>query len=416
MALIKRKIESIIWGHISKKEITLIVGPRQAGKTTLMQLIQKRLQQQNIPTLFLNLDIERHNEYFSSQDTFLQKLALELPSRDSVVVTDEIQRKENAGLFLKGLYDQDTGYKFIISGSGSLELKETIHESLAGRKRIFPLFPLSFEEIVQYKTGYRYEDKLGEYYSIEKTGVRHILDEYLQYGGYPRVVLEKTEEEKRQVMDEIYRSYIDKDIVTLLGINRPDAFSRLVRLLAVNTGSPVNYSVLASDAGLSMPTLKRYLWYAERTFCTRFVTPYFTNKRKEITKSPVVYFTDPGFRNYVLGSFGYPINPRDRGMIFQNFIYLLLLEYSSIKGWSVHFWRSIDKAEVDFVIDKKRDVLPVEVKYSSLARPVLSRSFRSFIEKYSPDEAWIVNLDYEDEIRVNSTTVRILPYFRLPTA
>jgi uncharacterized protein len=113
-----------------------------------MQLIQNRLQQQNIPTLFLNLDIDRHNEYFSSQDVFLQKHALELPSRESVVFIDEIQRKENAGLFLKGLYDQDIGYKFVVSGSGNLELKETIHESLAGRKRIFELFPLSFEEIL----------------------------------------------------------------------------------------------------------------------------------------------------------------------------------------------------------------------------------------------------------------------------
>lgn len=152
-----------IWDHLTKKEISLIVGPRQAGKTTLLQLIQKRLQKENIPSLFLNLDVERHNEFFNSQDALLQKVSLELPSKNGVVFIDEIQRKENAGLFLKGIYDMNTGYKFVVSGSGSLELKESIHESLAGRKRLFELSPISFDELLNYRTEYRYENRLPEY-------------------------------------------------------------------------------------------------------------------------------------------------------------------------------------------------------------------------------------------------------------
>ena len=413
MNLIKRKIEHTIWDHLSKKEITLIIGPRQAGKTTLLQVIERRLQERKIPTLFLNLDIERHNEYFSSQDTFLHKLGLEFPGKRGVVFIDEFQRKENAGLFLKGIYDMDTGFKFVVSGSGSMELKESIHESLAGRKRMFDLLPLSISEIIHHKTAYRYEYRLQEYCSFEKNITGQYLDEYLQSGGFPRVVLENTSDEKRIVMDEIYRSYIEKDIVALLNIDRPDAFSRLLKLLATNIGLPVQYSTLAADSGLSVPTLRKYIMYAERTFSINVVTPFFTNKRKEITKSPVVYFTDPGFRNYSVGLFGNITHPREYGLLFQNFIYLLLLDHTRGRGWNIHFWRTTDKSEVDFVIDKKKEVLPVEVKYSSLSKPAVSRSFRSFIEKYNPGEAWIVNLDYEKEIKINTTVVKFLPWYRL---
>lgn len=406
MELLKRKIESEVWEHIFKKEITLIIGPRQAGKTTLLKLIEKRLKDQNISTVFFNLDIERHKEYFESQDVFLRKIRMEIPRQDGVVFIDEFQRKENAGLFLKGIFDMETGYKFVVTGSGSLELKESIFESLAGRKRVFELYPLSFEEFLNYQTGYNYEERLQEYCSIEKESVRGMINDYLRYGGYPRVVLEKDSDEKRLIMDEIYRSYLEKDIVHLLNIERSDAFSRLMKLTAIHSGFPIQYSSLASDSGLSVPTVKKYLWYAERTFIINLISPYFSNKRKEITKAPVVYYTDIGMRNYSLGIFGEELRPQECGTLFQNFIYLLLKDYCKHKGWSIHYWRTTDKSEVDFVVDKKTDVLPVEVKYKSLRKPTVSRAFRSFIEKYQPREGWIVNLDYEGEMEIEGTRVR----------
>lgn len=413
MSIIKRKIEPPVWGHLSQKEITLIVGPRQAGKTTIMKLIESRLQKMNVPTFFLNLDIERHKSFFISQDALVQRLMLDFPDRNCVVFIDEFQRKENAGLFLKGIYDMQTGFKFVVSGSGSLELKEKIHESLAGRKRVFELLPLSLSELINHNTGYRYENRLNEYCSIEKTPAQQYLDEYMQCGGFPRIVLANTIDEKRSVMDEIFRSYLEKDIVYLLNIDRPDAFSRLMKLLAVNAGLPLQYSTLALDAGLSIPTLKKYLWYAERTFTIKIVTPYFTNKRKEIKKSPVVYFTDPGFRNYSIGSFGNIHHPREFASVFQNVIYLLLLDYCRQDMWDIHYWRTTDGTEMDFVIDKRSEVLPVEVKYSPLLKTSVTRSFRSFIEKYKPPEAWIINLNLEKELRINKTLVRFLPWYRL---
>jgi len=142
--MIKRTLLNKLKSHLSKREFSLIVGPRQAGKTTLMLLLQDYLKKKGEKNLFLNLDIESERIFFSSQEKLLSKIRLELGTGGGFVFIDEIQRKEDAGLFLKGLYDMRLPYKFIISGSGSIELKEKIHESLTGRKRVFELSTVAF--------------------------------------------------------------------------------------------------------------------------------------------------------------------------------------------------------------------------------------------------------------------------------
>jgi predicted AAA+ superfamily ATPase len=162
--IIKRDILGDLRSHLPQKEFTLIVGPRQAGKTTLMLLLRDELKKDRQNTMFLNLDIEADRQFFVSQDKLVKKIDLELGKKGGYVFIDEIQRKENAGLFLKGLYDMGLPHKFIFSGSGSIELKEKIHESLAGRKRVFELSTLSFRELVNFRTGYKYEANLKEFF------------------------------------------------------------------------------------------------------------------------------------------------------------------------------------------------------------------------------------------------------------
>ena len=123
---IKRKFYTTIFQHLKAKEISILVGPQTSWKTTLLKAIRRDLQAQNKPTIFFNLDIYSDQPYFENQETFVQKLKLEFGDRYAYVFIDEIQRKENAGLFLKGLYDRGLPYKFLVSGSGSLELKEKI--------------------------------------------------------------------------------------------------------------------------------------------------------------------------------------------------------------------------------------------------------------------------------------------------
>ena len=133
-----------------------------------MKQISEELAQQGQKTLFFNLDIPSDYSYFLDQEDLLQKIKLEIGEKGGYVFIDEIQRKENAGLFLKGLYDLDLSYKWIISGSGSLELKEKIQESLAGRKRMFEMYPITFEEFLHYKTDYKHESNLPSFLNKPK--------------------------------------------------------------------------------------------------------------------------------------------------------------------------------------------------------------------------------------------------------
>lgn len=409
--MIKRKILVEIKNHLAEKEMTMVVGPRQAGKTTLLLLLKEDLDKKGEKTLFFNLDIERDKQFFSSQQAFLKKIQLEIGKSKGYIFIDEIQRKENAGIFLKGIYDMNLPHKFIISGSGSLELKEKIHESLSGRKLIFELDTLSFSEFVNFKTNYKYEDKLPDYFQIDTPEIIRLLEEYLDFGGYPRVVLADTLEKKQRILDEIYQSYLEKDITYLLGVKKAEDFTNLVRIIASQIGNLINYSELSSTLGLSAKTVRNYLWYLEKTFILSRMTPFSRNLRKEITHAPIYYFHDLGFRNYALKAFA--IHTSDSGFLFQNFIFKLLKEKFRYTAGTLHFWRTQDKSEVDFVMSMGRKVVPLEVKYTELRKVQIPRPLRSFIHRYTPEEAYIVNLGLKEKFDLGTTKLSIIPFYDL---
>jgi predicted AAA+ superfamily ATPase len=411
--MIKRILLDELKSHLPNKQFSLIVGPRQAGKTTLMLQLQDHLKKKGEKSILLNLDIETDRIFFSSQEKLISKIRLELGSKKGFVFIDEIQRKENAGLFLKGIYDMRLPYKFIISGSGSIELKEKIHESLAGRKRLFELSTVTFREFIDFRTSYDYSDQIIEFYNIEKQKTQTLFDEYLYFGGYPRIIIAEPSEEKRKEMDEIYRSYIEKDISFLLKIQKTEKISDLMRLLASQIGRLVNHNEISNTLNIASDTLKKYLWYLEKTFIINRVNPFFKNVRKEITKSPVYYFHDIGLKNYSSGVFAATSDLPDQGFLFQNFIYNILRNIYPDGMASIKFWRTLDKAEVDFIVSSGENYVPIDVKYKSMKSPEINRSFRSFIKKYNPKMAIIVNLDYKDSVKIESTEVLFLPYYEL---
>jgi len=411
--MIKRDILPELIAHLDKQEISLIIGPRQAGKTTLMAFLRDKLVREGKKTVFLNFDIERDREFFASQEKLLRKIELEIGKEKGYVFLDEIQRKEDAGIFLKGLYDMNLPYKFIVSGSGSVELKEKIHESLLGRKRVFELGTVTFLEFVNFKTEYRYENKLRDFFQTEKTATKSMLEEFLNFGGYPKVILEDKEEEKRRIMNEIYRSYLEKDISYLLGAGKTDDFARLLRVMASQIGNLVNISELASLLGLSMPTIKNYLYYLEHTYILKRVSPYFKNPRKEIIKSPVYYFCDLGLRNFAAGVFGKIDPDTSDGFLFENFVFGVLGEKTRDTSDRINFWRTKDNAEVDFVLSRGQSVIPIEVKKQSLRQPQIKRSLRSFVAKYHPQEAYVVNLSLQDTLRLENSQIIFIPYWEI---
>jgi predicted AAA+ superfamily ATPase len=411
--MIKRKLFSELVDHLSHKEMSLIIGPRQAGKTTLMEMLKARLDAGGERTLFLNLDIEWDRPHFESQAALLKKMELELGKEKGYVFIDEIQRKDDAGLFLKGFFDLKLPYKFILSGSGSLELKQKFQESLIGRKRLFELSTITFEEFINHRTEYRYEENLVDFLAIEKDRAGQLLFEYMTFGGYPRIVMAVEQREKLRLIDEIYRSVLEKDIAYLLKLDKPDVFSALIKILAGQVGQLMNYSELASTLNVSYPTVKKYLWYAQKIFIVELLAPYARNVRKEISKSPVPYFWDLGFRNYSLGLFGHLESPVEGGFVFENLVFLLLRQKLGLKAAKLNFWRTKDKAEVDFVIEAGNRLIPVEVKYTHLKQDKVPASLRRFIDRYKPEKAYVINLDFSKTLDITGTALSFLPVYDL---
>ncbi|MFB6158885.1 MAG: ATP-binding protein [Candidatus Nanohalobium sp.] len=408
---IKRGMLDKVENHLEKDEISLIVGARQVGKTTLMQQLKSELEEDGENTLYLSMDIQEDRTHFESQQDLIDRVELEFREEKGYVFLDEIQRKENAGLFLKGIYDRELPYKFVVSGSGSLELKENIHESLAGRKRVFELPTVSFKEFVNYETDYEYEDRLEKYFEVNKDEADRLLKQYLNYGGYPRVVTESKESEKRRVIDEIFSSYLERDVSSFLNVRKVDAYSKLVSVLSDQMGDPVSYSKLARDVGVKSTTVRNYLAYLDKTFIVEQTNPFYTNKKKEITKSPIVYFSDPGLRNYSIQRFGHLNTPSEFGELFEAFIHNFLKQETQHTGLNVNYWRTKSRAEVDFVLSAGNAVkLPVEAKYKELDEPKVTKSMRSFIKKYSPEKAVVVNISLEETVEIENTQVEFIPY------
>lgn len=266
---------------------------------------------------------------------------------------------------------------------------------------------------INYRTEYKYENNLYDFFKVENKKLSELLNEYLHFEGYPRVVTAESIEEKKKEIYEIYRSYIEKDISFLLNVQKTEKVSGLIKLLASQTGKLVNYSEISNTIGLSNETVKKYLWYLEKTFIVRKVTPFYRNIRKEITKSPIYYFHDPGFKNYLLGLFTDFDELIYSGFLFQNFIYNILRDIYSESSYSINFWRTVDKTGVDFIITSGVKFVPLEVKYRMLKSREIRRSLRSFIEKYNPEKAFIINMNYKDMVRINNTEVAFIPYYEL---
>ena len=412
--MIKRTILPQLIAHLENPEITVITGSRQSGKTTLMEQLKEQVEKNGGKTLYLNLDTGNAMSYFHNQLDFVNFAKLQLGNSKAYIFIDEMQRVENAGLFLKGLYDSHLPYKFIVSGSGSLELKEKIKESLAGRKRIFEINTISFLEFVNYKTDYRYSDKLLDFFTVDTSTSSRLLSEYLSFGGYPKVVIAETLEEKSKIIQDIYESYLERDIKDLLHIQKSAIFTQLVTLIASQIGQPVNYTELGSTLGINTETIKHYLWYLEKTFVLKRVSPHFGNMRKELTKMPIFYFKDLGMRNYALNRFSHFGTDVMSGFLFQNLIFQLLQEKYPL--YKAAYWRTRDGSEVDFVLTGGVEIMPCEVKYSAISesKATIPRSVISYISSYHPKKISLINLSLKKTFKtINGTEVEFVPYYEL---
>ncbi|MFH1782450.1 MAG: ATP-binding protein [Candidatus Omnitrophota bacterium] len=413
--LVKREIFDEVTAHLRAEEITVITGSRQTGKTTLLFQLKDWLIAKNkireSQVKFFNLDLISDLTNLRSQEEFIKFLREEAEREKFLYVfIDEIQRIDDSGKFLKGIYDIKLPVKFVVSGSSSLEMKSKTLESLAGRKRVFHLWPFSFSEYLSsYEPSLLDLLKKADISNPNKKKIFGHFFDFIIFGGYPRVSLCRGTKEKIAILNEIYSSYIEKDIVGFMKVKKVFVFSKLVALLADQIGGLINLHELSATLGMNFRTLENYIFALENTFVVNLARPYFTNARKELTKMPKVYFADTGMRNLAVKYFAHFPDNRDKGQLLENFI-----ASSIARHWDgkINYWRTKDKNEVDFVLrDYYGGIIPIEVKAMELKKPEITRGLRSFVEKYKPKKAFIVNLALEKSIEIAHTKVAfILPY------
>lgn len=363
----KRTLEDQIKKSLSNHRITVIIGPRQSGKTTLIKHIFEEIDDRK---LFLDLDILENQEIFTSLSELVRYLEFNgyREGQPFFLFLDEFQVVDNISKILKNLHDHYPSLKIVVTGSSSLEVLEKFTESLAGRKEIYYLYPLSYYEFIRFKDEVLAEKLIDLGDSGIPLAIRRKLFEYLKetmiFGLYPEVALAKEVEEKREILRSILDLFVKKELIALLKMKNPQAALNILRYLAVNMGSIINYSDISASQQIDINTLKRYLMILNETFILKTVPPFFKNKNKEIVKAPKIYFVDPGIRNYFLKNFSTLEERPDVGFLAEDFVFSEFLKRSDFLT-EIKFWRDKNGREVDFVLQKENHITAYEIKWKS---------------------------------------------------
>jgi predicted AAA+ superfamily ATPase len=389
-------LEEKIERYRKSPEIIAIFGPRQVGKTTLLKELYARSEN----AVFLSFeDIELKVLFEEDIKSFI---ALYIDPYDTIFI-DEFQYAKTGGKHLKYIYDTKRK-KIFISGSSAMELSINAIKYLAGRIFVFHLYSFSFGEFLRVRDEklHRLYEKSGEEISAPVAErIQHHMEEYLVFGGYPRVILSQDDEERKEVLKNLLSIYLLRDIREIAGIADETRMYKLLKALALQIGSVVVYNELATLVGIKSTKLKEYLAIFEKAFLLREVRPYFTNKRLEIVKNPKIYFLDLGLRNVLINNFSSREERVDSGAMLENFVFRELIERE------VKYYRTKSGAEVDFVVE---DEIPVEIK-SKLSDLKVSRSYRYFLEHYRPSRGYVLNSNRFGEKRVEGIPVLFLPHF-----
>ncbi len=358
MLIFQREIEDKIFKYLDKRGILVILGPRQAGKTTLAKRILGRLNAENN---YFNCELAEVRRHFVLGDP--EPLRALIGDR-KVVVFDEAQTIENIGKILKIFHDTYPDIKVIATGSSAFDLANKIREPLTGRADEFMLYPLSLREVRS---------------ALALT--RECLDDLMRYGSYPAVVAADSREGKEAEVKRISTNYLYKDVFTFEALRNPKAFEDLVVHLASRVGGTVSTNDLAKESGIAPRTVDNYLRLLEQAFVIKRVHSFSRNYANELKKAYKVYFIDVGVRNTFSAEGFTTTDSTITGARFESFVFSEFLKQDTLVSFPprTHFWRTRDKKEVDFIRVEGKRIDAYEAKLSET-----NVSFKTFL-KYYPD-------------------------------
>ena len=362
---------------LNKEEFIILTGARQTGKTSLLIMLKNFLEKKGHSCYYFNLENPTYLELLNKHPFNIFELIPENKSKQNIFI-DEIQYLDNPSNFLKLLYDEKRSkIKIIASGSSAFYIDKKFKDSLVGRKFLFEVYPLNFDEFLifnnQEELLNKKHQKISVYYQ-EK--ILKLWNQYLIFGSYPKVVLSESDSAQRIVLEDIASSYIKKDIEDA-GIKNQDKYFALLTILASQIGNLVNSQELAATLNIARKTVEEYLYVMKKSYQIALIKPFYKNLRKELTKMPKVYFYDLGLRNLLLNNFE-PIKKRhDKGAYLENIVFKEFLNKGTNLD-TIKFWRTQDKKEVDFVIENQA----FEIKFQ---QDKIKKKYYGQFTAYYPD-------------------------------
>jgi len=371
--LIKRLIFDELVEDINKKNVSILLGTRQVGKTTLLKQIEAYCQKQELKTTFFDFEQPQTLSLFNKSE---QEIIDYLISLGGTIFIDEFHYLKNASKIFKAISDRAAGVKIFASGSSSIEIHKHLKESLAGRKREYVVYPLTWNEL---------------------SGHNSTKEDYLVYGGLPGLLHESSDKNKQALIDEILKGYILKDIKSLIKEENIRAFNHLMYLLAENQGQLVSANSLSNDIKLSVKAVNNYLDILSQTFVIYQLPSYSTNQGNELKKSQKIYLYDLGLRNMLLQDFSSLTKRSDGGAILEGFLTQNIMPILE-KNMSLKFWRTRDGKEVDFILVKDRKPVPIEIKTNWEVKHGIPDGLRIFFGRYkSVKLGYVFSLNKKEE-------------------
>lgn len=419
---IKREDLEDILEDMELNRIIQLLGPRRAGKTTMMYLIMDHLLSQGVQTrdiLYLSLDdpvLQTICEHPISDpiDRFLERIAGE---DTRYIFLDEIQDIDGWYKWLKGYHDRKTGLKFIISGSSSLRLQEEANTYLRGRVISFVLYPLSFREFIEisaneapsphFKDG---EIELLKGYS----SVSRLLEEYLIVGGFPEWFeidpkMRKPERWFRMLYEDVPKKAFYEDVVKRFNIRNPKAMEVLFAFIAQNQSRVLSYESMNRVVGLDRATLLDYIQFLTSTYLL-IVIGLWSEKLSTTEKAKKKYLVlDQGIRNGILRE--YNIGDNNLGFIVENVVGVYLHRLCEREGLKLSHIRS--NGEVDFVVSSNERSVPVEVKTSD--KFSISREMKDHMRTNGSPHGVVITKRRAGEFRSEGLLFRAVPLWVLLT-
>jgi len=398
-----------------KPYITVLKGTRQSGKTFLIKysiatLLQEGIRPQNI-FYFLLDDPELAHYIEDNPNEFGNFLLNESKTRGKLFVFfDEFQKVAHVTDLIKLFYESTPKIKFVLTGSSSLLVANKVSESLLGRTETFILTPFSFKEFLSkflpespfsfpsdelttclsqflLDPANRFEELKAfyqQYKFVFDSFASDYLPRYLLTGGYPQAVLASTVEEAFLRLKEIKQTFIEKDIIRLLRVERLKEFDKLLRVLALQTGSLLNYNDLQNIVGVNYQTLMSFFNILKATYLWSTLPVFTASKITSIKKRPKSYFNDVGLRNFLASVFNKTQLMKEKGPVAENFAFTQLVKFNLIHlndMGHLYFWRSPDGNEVDFILEYGDALIPLEVKYQELGRLKITRGLQTFLKR-----------------------------------